>query len=171
MAVFKRSLIVGGIDVYKDKSFTHCHECNKPTIVEFLWKKNYLCQSCYSSHSMEREETRKAVEQHKPMKCTTCSVVKINHDHTFYYHPHDVFEPACIKKMIQTGVDKEEICRTVDRFEPLCMECYHFVMHFENEWLDRMHQCKNKYLQTRYEIHTKDVYQQLTEIMKEKYST
>lgn len=100
------------------------------------------------------------------MKCTICSTVKIGPDR-FYYHPHHVFESCCIEKMIQTGVDKEEICTTVDRFEPLCMECYDIVIPIENEWLDKFNQCRNKYLQKRYEAHTKDVYQQLRE-MKEK---
>jgi hypothetical protein len=70
--------------------------------------------------------------------------------------------------MIQTGVDTEEICRIVDRFEPLCMECYTIVIHFENEWLDSFKQCKNKYLQKRYKTHTKDVYEQLREIRQTK---
>ena len=166
--LFKRSFIIGGIDVYEDKSFTHCHECNKTTIAidRFLWKKYYLCESCYCVHAEEREQTRNTVEQHKHMKCTTCSTVKIGRDR-FYYHPHHVFESCCIEKMIQTGVDKEEICRTVDRFEPLCMECYNVVIPIENEWLDKFSHCRNKYLQKRYETHTKDVYEQLRE-MKEK---
>jgi hypothetical protein len=117
--------------------------------------------TCYSKHSEECAQTRQAVEQHKPMICTICSTVKINH--RFYYHPHHVFETACIETMIQTGVDKEEICRTVDRFEPLCMECYTIVIRVENEWLDKFSQCRNKYLQKRYETHTKDVYKQLCE--------
>jgi hypothetical protein len=70
--------------------------------------------------------------------------------------------------MIQTGVDKEDIYRTVDRFEPLCIECYDLVIHFENEWLDKFNHCRNKYLKKRYETHTKDVYDKLREIMKEK---
>jgi len=167
--LFKQSLIIGGIDVYENVSFTHCHECNKTTmaIERFQWKKYYLCVTCYGKHYEEREQTRNEVE-HKPMKCTICSTVKIGPDHRFHYHPHHVFETACIEKMIQTGVDKEDICRTVDRFEPLCMECYDIVIHFENEWLDKFNHCRNKYLQRRYETHTKDVYQQLREIMKEK---
>ena len=64
--------------------------------------------------------------------------------------------------MIQTGVDKENIYRTVDRFEPLCIECYDLVIHFENGWISLTN------LQKRYETHTKDVYEQLREIMKEK---
>jgi len=164
--LFKQSLIIGGIDVYEDKSFTHCHECNKTTmaIYRFLWKKYYLCDTCYGKHSEEREQTRQSVEQHKPMKCTVCSTVKIGPDHRFYYHPHHVFETACIEKMIQTGVDKEDICRTVDRFEPLCIECYDIVIPIENEWLDKFNHCRNKYLQKRYETHTKDVYEQLREM-------
>ena len=168
--LFKRSLIIGGIDVYEDESFTHCHECNKTTMAidRFLWKKYYLCESCYCVHSEERDQARMTVEQHKPMKCTICSKVKINRDHRFYYHPHHVFESCCIEKMIQTGVDPKEICTTVDRFEPLCVECYNIIISVENEWLDKFNHCRNKYLQKRYEAHTKDVYEQLREIMKER---
>jgi len=152
---FEISHIYNGVNI-----FATC-TCNRTICaVNYTWKGQHLCDTCYGKHYEEREQTRQAVEQHKPMKCTICSTVKIGD--RFYYHPHHVFETACIEKMIQTGVDKEDICRTVDRFEPLCMECYDLVIHFENEWLDKFNQCKNKYLQRRYETHTKDVYQQLS---------
>ncbi len=169
MSTFELSRIYNGINILEGLPFTTC-TCNRTICAVncYTWKGQNLCDTCYGKHSVEREQTRQTVEQHKPMKCTICSTVKIGPDHRFYYHAHHVFETACIEKMIQTGVDKEENCRTVDRFEPLCMECYNVVIHFENEWLDKFNYCRNKYLQKRYETHTKDVYEQLREIMKEK---
>ena len=169
MTTFEISHIHNGVNILEGLPFATC-TCNRTICAVncFTWKGQHLCDTCYSKHSEEREQTITAVEQHKPMKCTVCSTVKIGPDHRFYYHAHNVFESCCIEKMIQTGVDKEEICRTVDRFEPLCIECYDIVIHFENEWLDKFNHCRNKYLQKRYEAHTKDVYEQLREIMKEK---
>ena len=169
MSTFEISHTYNDINILEGLPFATC-ACNRTICAVncYTWKGQHLCDTCYSKYSEEREQTITAVEQHKPMKCTICSTVKINH--RFYYHAHNVFESCCIEKMIQTGVDKEDICTTVDRFEPLCMECYDIVIPIENEWLDKFNQCRNKYLQKRYEAHTKDVYEQLREIMKDKHN-
>ena len=166
---FEISHIYNGINILEGLPFTTC-ACNRTICALncYTWKGQNVCDTCYGKQREEREQTRKAVEQHKPMKCSICSTVKSHPEHRFAYHPHHVFESKCIKTMIQTGVDTEEICRTVDRFEPLCIECYNIVIDIENEWLDKFNHCRNKYLQKRYEAHTKNVYEQLREIMKNK---
>lgn len=59
--LFKRSCIFNGIDIYENILFTKCQDCNKTTMAidKLIWKNYYLCEVCYISYSVEREEIRK----------------------------------------------------------------------------------------------------------------
>ena len=163
--LFKRSHIFHGMNLFGDFLFTKCQDCNKTTMAidELIWKNYYLCEDCYISHSEERTQTRKSVEQYKPMKCTICSTVKSHPEHRFAYHAHDLFETTCIDKMFNTGVDTEEICKSVDKFDPLCIECYDIVLYLEEK--RDINELKQR-AQFLYKEHTDEAYSVLREEFK-----
>jgi len=153
-----------GINVLEGLPFTKCNCGSIICAVNcYSWKGNNVCDKCYSNHSDERIQTRNKVEQYKPMKCTVCSTVKSHPEHRFAYHSHDLFETTCIDKMINTVVEAEEICKELERFEPLCIYCYDVIIEFEkrNGFTRQKTKGKDTEVQELYEAHTKEMYKAL----------
>jgi len=172
--LFKRSRIFYGIDIYEEFLFTKCQECSKTTMAidELIWKNYYLCEGCYISHSEERNQIRNKVEKHKPLNCSICRFVKKHHEHRYAYHPHNVFETDCIDSMIRKGIDTDKICKSADKFEPLCIECYDTVLYLEEKrkMTELKQECKDKQrVQDIYKEHTDEAYLILREEFKDKY--
>jgi hypothetical protein len=162
MTTFEISHIYNDINVLEGLPFTKCNCGSIICALEcYTWKGNNICDKCYSKHSVERIQTRNKVEQYKPMKCTICSTIKSHPEHRFAYHAHDLFETTCIDKMINTGVEAEEICKEVERFEPLCIYCYDIIKEFENNFTLQKIKGKDVEVQELYEAHTKEMYKAL----------
>jgi hypothetical protein len=162
---FEISHVYNGINILEGLPFTKC-VCNRTICAVncYTWKGQNVCDTCYGKHTEEREQTRQVVEQHKPMKCGICSTVKIGRDHRFAYHPNYLFETTCIDTMINKGADAEDICKEVDRFDPLCIYCYDILIEFENTngFTKQKTECTDKaVVQELYEAHNKEMYRLL----------
>lgn len=97
------------------------------------WKGNTLCDSCWCSHSEERETLWREIKEYKQVICCICNKPQDNNER-FHYDHLNMFEKGdSICCMVSDGDDISDIYNEIDKCQIVCVPCHHLITDIENK--------------------------------------
>ena len=126
------------ISIIKSSS-QNCFECGKCILqvqdnTQRIWKKNKICDSCWSDHSLERDCLWEQIKDYKLVQCVICNSIQTKKHERFNYDHVNMFNKNfSICLMVNNGCDIEDIYSEIDKCQIVCLSCHHIITEIEHK--------------------------------------
>jgi hypothetical protein len=116
-----------------------CNECKNKIVcintnTNRIWKKNDICDICWSKYENYRKLNWEKVKAYKKIQCEICSSIQTHPSERYHYDHLNMFNKCnSIFSMINECVNIEEIYSEIDKCQILCLSCHHIVTDIEHK--------------------------------------